>query len=327
MRAGNGDAIGMESSEMSLGDIFDLSFLSDSETTPVDGSGTGVATAQGVTDSSSLASQLQSYLASFYGSSPLPDSTEQQLTTITPNELWRGSTPTYVPPSSFDLPVPSPTSGNDLAAGTNYSAANTHPVSQDNEPSANTIPSSPPMSGDSAPGPPADDYSASPSVDVSIKTEPDLEDEDGRPMRSLPARASKSRRRIPLDAPIQPRNYNGPSRTAAKPLPKGFEKALPVAQAAGVKRKLEAEEEEEDEEEEDEDMAELARTIKDKVALKRAKNTLAARKSRARKAAYTDELEKSISERDQQIADLERQIRERDVEIRLLKELRYPDGM
>ncbi|EJU03280.1 hypothetical protein DACRYDRAFT_21503, partial [Dacryopinax primogenitus] len=185
---------------------------------------------------------------------------------------------------------------------------------------AEPTPASPIGSDNSAAGSPSDESSTSPVPDVAIKTEPDLELEDGRAIRSLPTRASKSRRRIPLDAPIQPRNYNGPSRTAAKPLPKGFEKALSIAQAAGVKRKLEA-----DDEEDDEETTELVRTIKDKVALKRAKNTLAARKSRARKAAYTEELERSISEREERIAELERTIQERDVEIRVLKSLRYAE--
>ncbi|KZO92646.1 hypothetical protein CALVIDRAFT_299857 [Calocera viscosa TUFC12733] len=351
MRAGHDVA---QTGEMTLDDIFDLSFLSDSESTGVvDGAGTissqGMSPCAsgsssedsmthlgdfwlpyipGVTDSSALASQLQSYLAQFYGTGQTLESPEQPVT-ITPDEIWRGSTPTFVPPTAFDLPVPSPTN-NELAAGGNYSSGANHPVQQSAESTGNPIPTGTPTTNDSAPGPPADDYSASPSVDIEIKTEPDLESEegqDGRPIRAMPTRAAKSRRRIPLDAPIQPRNYNGPSRTAAKPLPKGFEKVLPAAQATSVKRKLEAEDEEEEDDEDDEETLELVKNIKDKVALKRAKNTLAARKSRARKAAYTDELERSIAEREIHIADLERQIRERDVEIRLLKELRYPDGM
>ncbi|KZT60657.1 hypothetical protein CALCODRAFT_506739 [Calocera cornea HHB12733] len=313
-----------QAGEMTLDDIFDLSFLSDSESTGiVDASGTSAG--QGVTDSSSLASQLQLYLSQLYPSGATLESIEQPVT-ITPDEIWRDSTPTYVPPSAFDLPVPSPITS-ELAGGGNYSSASNPSVQPSAEPTANPTSTGTPMMGNAAPGPPEDDSSASPALDIEIKTEPDLEDEDGRPIRALPNRAAKSRRRIPLDAPIQPRNYNGPSRTAAKPLPKGFEKVLPAAKATSLKRKLEADDEEEEESGDDEEIAELVKNIKDKVALKRAKNTLAARKSRARKAAYTDELEHTIADRESRIADLERQIRERDVEIRLLKELRYPDGL
>lgn len=86
---------------------------------------------------------------------------------------------------------------------------------------------------------------------------------------------------VPLDAPIQKRNFSTPSRTSRKRLPKAVERILPAAKRQGLKSvKVEEDEEEEYVEKEAED---LPKAVEDLVERKRKENTLAARVSRQRK--------------------------------------------
>ena len=84
---------------------------------------------------------------------------------------------------------------------------------------------------------------------------------------------------IPLDAPVQPRNYLTPSATSRKDLSRKRSRTEALA----------------DEEEADKDMGEL-----DTVAAKRLQNTLAARRSRKRKLEHQLELETNLEHEKQQ---------------------------
>ncbi|KZO92640.1 hypothetical protein CALVIDRAFT_540722 [Calocera viscosa TUFC12733] len=135
-------------------------------------------------------------------------------------------------------------------------------------------------------------------------------------------RAVRGKRRIALDAPIQQRTYHGPSRTSLRTLPRGFEKNLEPEKVAGFKRAIEAVEEGDA----DEDDKDIIGNVTHKVMQKRVKNTLAARKSRARRAEYLEQLEKRLADRDDRLQELERELREKDTEIRVLKGLMYDEG-
>jgi hypothetical protein len=84
---------------------------------------------------------------------------------------------------------------------------------------------------------------------------------------------------IPLDAPVQPRNYLTPSATSRKELPRKRART----EALG------------DDDEVNKDVGEL-----DSVAAKRLQNTLAARRSRKRKLEHQLELEISLEQEKQQ---------------------------
>ncbi|KZT60651.1 hypothetical protein CALCODRAFT_480545 [Calocera cornea HHB12733] len=136
------------------------------------------------------------------------------------------------------------------------------------------------------------------------------------------SRPLRGKRRIGLDAPIQQRTYHGPSRTSLRTLPRGFEKNLEPEKVAGFKRAIEAVEEGDA----DEDDKDIIDTVTHRVMQKRVKNTLAARKSRARRAEYLDQLERRLAEKNDRVQELERELREKDTEIRVLKGLMYGEG-
>lgn len=104
-------------------------------------------------------------------------------------------------------------------------------------------------------------------------------------------------------------------------LPRGFEKNLEPEKVAGFKRALEAAEDGDA----DENDEEIIGDVTHKVMQKRVKNTLAARKSRARRAEYLETLEQKLAEKDSRVQELERELREKDTEIRVLKGLMYED--
>jgi hypothetical protein len=85
---------------------------------------------------------------------------------------------------------------------------------------------------------------------------------------------------IPLDAPVQPRNYLAPSATSRKDLPRKRART----EALG-----------DDDEESNQDVGEL-----DSIAAKRLQNTLAARRSRKRKLEHQLELEINLEREKQQ---------------------------
>ncbi|EJU03278.1 hypothetical protein DACRYDRAFT_115482 [Dacryopinax primogenitus] len=135
------------------------------------------------------------------------------------------------------------------------------------------------------------------------------------------SRPSRGKRRIALDAPIQSRTYHGASRTSVRTLPRGFEKNLEPDKVAGFKRAIEAVEEGDDEE----DDRDLIENVTSKVMQKRVKNTLAARKSRARRAEYLETLERRLADKDERVQELERVLMEKETEIQVLKAILYED--
>lgn len=96
---------------------------------------------------------------------------------------------------------------------------------------------------------------------------------------------------VPLDAPTQTRTYLGSSKTSRKPVPAAF-------QQKAKKRQL-SETLDEDEVPED---------IQDQISAKRRLNTLAARRSRARKAQTALEMDSRISDLTTQVEHLSKQL-------------------
>lgn len=115
---------------------------------------------------------------------------------------------------------------------------------------------------------------------------------------------------VPLEAPIQPRQWRGESRTSRKVLPKAIAKSLP---GAFKKRKLSMSTDSHGEGVEataavDEDVLKF-------VDERRAQNTLAARKSRVRKAAYLAGLEEENERLRVENEDLRDRLKEAGIEI------------
>ncbi|KAJ7642792.1 hypothetical protein DFH06DRAFT_959243, partial [Mycena polygramma] len=97
---------------------------------------------------------------------------------------------------------------------------------------------------------------------------------------------------IPLDAPTQPRVYKTPSKTSARRVPVFAKKAS----AAG--------DEEEEEEEEEEELPPPSPTASEEewIVYKRRQNTIAARRSRARKLAHEKKLEAQVLQLETELA-------------------------
>lgn len=106
---------------------------------------------------------------------------------------------------------------------------------------------------------------------------------------------------IPSDAPIQSRTYLLPSSTSRKALPIAVSRSLP--RTAGTRRKKVPAIEEGAPE-----ASELPEEIVLTVEAKRSQNTLAARKSRERKARYLAELESRVDEQEGEIGELKREV-------------------
>lgn len=96
---------------------------------------------------------------------------------------------------------------------------------------------------------------------------------------------------VPIDAPTQPRTYLAASKTSRKELPAAF-------QGKAKKRQRE----------ESLDVDEVPDDIQDQIAAKRRLNTLAARRSRARKAQTAMEMEGRIADLSTQVENLSNQL-------------------
>lgn len=106
---------------------------------------------------------------------------------------------------------------------------------------------------------------------------------------------------MPSDAPIQPRTYVLPSSTSRKALPIAVSRCLP--RPTGTRRKKVPAIEEGAPE-----ALELDEEIVMTVEAKRSQNTLAARKSRERKARYLQELEGRVEEQEGELGELRREV-------------------
>jgi hypothetical protein len=95
---------------------------------------------------------------------------------------------------------------------------------------------------------------------------------------------------VPLDAPTQPRNYNGPSTTSRKELPAVF-----------ARKRARTVFEEEDELPEEVTTGPVTSTEAEAIQAKRRQNTLAARRSRKRKLEYQQSLEDEVERQRQEI--------------------------
>ena len=94
---------------------------------------------------------------------------------------------------------------------------------------------------------------------------------------------------VPLDAPIQKRNFSTPSRTSRKRLPKAVERILPPTKRQRLKS-VKVEEEIDGDFKVEVEESELPKEVEDLVERKRKENTLAARVSRQRKKENLDAL-------------------------------------
>jgi len=106
-----------------------------------------------------------------------------------------------------------------------------------------------------------------------------------------------------------------PSKTSRKILPQAFVNRIGEEKVAGVKRVL-AEGEDVDPEAE-----ELARMVKPKIEVKREQNTMAARRSRQRKAAEKAQLETELEACRAELAETKRQLEDARAENRILREV------
>ena len=134
-----------------------------------------------------------------------------------------------------------------------------------------------------------------PSLDPLSLNSPALLDSPGTPASlngSLPRRPKQPtgtrkgvtpETLVPLDAPTQPRNYNGPSTTARKELPAVF-----------ARKRVRAVLDEEDELQDEMLSAPVSNTEEQAIIAKRRQNTLAARRSRKRKLEYQQHLEDEV---------------------------------
>ncbi|KAF9070733.1 hypothetical protein BDP27DRAFT_1196794, partial [Rhodocollybia butyracea] len=100
------------------------------------------------------------------------------------------------------------------------------------------------------------------------------------------------------EAPTQPRNYTHPSVTSRKEIPSYYLKQQRRASPSQTQSSRYLSEDEDDELTE-EPLAENA-TDQEKIEYKRRQNTLAARRSRARKLVYTQQLEATVEHLTQQ---------------------------
>lgn len=132
-----------------------------------------------------------------------------------------------------------------------------------------------------------------PSLDPLSLNSPAIMDSPGnmdRPLRSRSKAPTGTRKGVtpetlvPLEAPTQPRNYNGPSATARKALPAVFAR----------KRARSTFEDDDDELADDPTAAPVSQTEEQAIAAKRRQNTLAARRSRKRKLEYQQQLEDEL---------------------------------
>lgn len=98
---------------------------------------------------------------------------------------------------------------------------------------------------------------------------------------------------VPLEAPIQPRKWRGESRTSRKVLPKAIAKTISSQRRRNTSVGIN-----------DDEADEIDDDVKQEVDEKRKQNTLAARKSRQRKAEYLSGLEERVKEQDEQLEQL-----------------------
>jgi len=118
------------------------------------------------------------------------------------------------------------------------------------------------------------------------------------PLRSTSTRRYSPDALLGPEAPTQPRNYTHPSVTSRKEIPSYYLKQQRRASPSQTQSSRYLSEDEDDELTE-EPLAENA-TDQEKIEYKRRQNTLAARRSRARKLVYTQQLEATVEHLTQQ---------------------------
>lgn len=151
----------------------------------------------------------------------------------------------------------------------------------------------PPTSAPPQPTPPVDFESlytmeGSPETPTLDSEMPFLESDRGT--RSSSRRSMSNTRKvtpdalIPLDAPTQPRTYRTPSSTSRKELPIAFARKRARSQAFG------------DEDDDEDCEIKPSMTEAEAIIAKRRQNTIAARRSRQKKAMYVQDLEQQVDE-------------------------------
>ncbi|KAJ7654504.1 hypothetical protein DFH06DRAFT_899402, partial [Mycena polygramma] len=107
---------------------------------------------------------------------------------------------------------------------------------------------------------------------------------------------------IPLDAPTQPRNYKTPSKTSARRVPVFAKKAVEKRRHSVAVSQSAAGDDDDDEEEEELPPPSPTASEEEWIMYKRRQNTIAARRSRARKLAHEKKLEAQVLQLETELA-------------------------